>query len=61
MATSCEVLSLATPRGATMGKFGHLSVSRLLKNVFATIVGLKMVSDTDAHTKLQSQSTYTFM
>ena len=61
MVTSGEVLSLETPRGATMGKFWLLWVSRLLENAFATIVDLKMVSDTDAHTKPQPQSPYTFM
>ena len=44
-----------------MGKFRLLWVSRLLENVFVTIVDLKMASDTDAHTKSQPQSPYTFM
>ena len=42
MVTLGEMLSLATPCGATMGKFWLLWVSRLLKNAFATIVDPKM-------------------
>ena len=61
MVTSGEVLNLATPRGATTGKFWLLWVSRSLENAFATIMDLKMVSDTDAHAKPQPQSPYTFM
>ena len=38
-----------------------LWVSRSLENPFATIADLKMVSDTDAHTKPALQSPYTFM
>ena len=41
MVTSGEVLSLATPWGATMGKLWLLLVSRSLENAFATIVDLK--------------------
>ena len=61
MITSSEVRSLAIPEGATMEKFWLLWVSRSLENAFATIVDLKIVSDTDAHTKPQPQSPYTFM
>ena len=61
MVTSGEVVSLATPRGATCVKCWLLWVSRSLENAFATIGDLKMVSDTDAHTKPQLQSSYTFM
>ena len=55
MVTLGEVLSLATPRGATMGKIRLLWVFRLLENAFATIADLKTLSDTDGHTKPQSQ------
>ena len=61
MVTAGEVLSLATPRGATNWKFRLLWVSRSLKDAFATIVDLKMVSDTDTYTKPGLQSPYTFM
>ena len=61
MATLGEVLSLATPRRVTMEKFWVLWVSRSLENAFTTNVDLNMVSDTDAYTKLQPQSPYTFM
>ena len=61
MVTSGEMLSLATPRCATMWKFSLLWVSRLLESAFSTIVDLKMVSDIDAHTKSQRQDPYTFM
>ena len=61
MVTLGEVLSLATPLGVIMGKFGVAWVSRLLENTFATIVQLMTMSDTDAHSKVQPQSPYTFM
>ena len=51
MVTLGEVLSLATLRGAIMGKIWRLWVFRLLENAFAVIVHLKMLSDTDAYTK----------
>ena len=60
MVTSGEVLSLATPQGATLWKFWFLWVSRWLENAFTTIVDFKMVSDTDAHTKSLLQSSHTF-
>ena len=56
-----EVLCLATPQGAIMGKFWLLLVYRSPKNAFVAIVDLKMLSDTDAHTKPQPQSPCTFM
>ena len=56
-----EVFRLATPRGAIIGKFRLLWVSNSLKNAFEAIVDLKMLSDTDTHTKPQSQSPCTFM
>ena len=61
MLTLGEVLCLATPQGAIMGKFWLLWVYRSLENVFAAIVDLKMLSDTDAHTKPQLQCPSTFM
>ena len=61
MVTLGEVLSLATLWGAITGKIWRLSVFRLLENVFEAIVHLKMLSDTDAYTKYQPQSPYTFM
>ena len=61
MVTLGEVLSLATLLGAIMGKVWRLWVSRLLKNAFATIVHLKMLSDTDTYTIPQPESPYTFM
>ena len=61
MVTLGEVLSLATLRDAIMGKIWRLWVFRLLENAFAAIVHLKMLSDTDAYTKPQPQSPYTFM
>ena len=60
MVTSGEVLSLATPLGVIMGKFGVAWVSRL-ENAFAAIVQLKTMSDTDAHSKAQPQSPSNFM
>ena len=42
-----------------MGKIWRLWVFRLLENVFAAII--KMLNDTDAYTKPQPQSPYTFM
>ena len=56
MVTLGEVLSLPTLWGAFMGKVSRLWISRSLVNVFATIVNLKMLSDTDTHTKPQPQS-----
>ena len=56
-----KMLSLATPRGAIMGKIWLLWVFRSLENAFATIADLKMLSDTDGHTKPQLQSQCTFM
>ena len=61
MVTLVEVLILATPRGAAMGKIWLLWVLRLLKNTFATIANLKILSDTDGHTKPQPQSPCTFV
>ena len=61
MVTLGEVLSLATFRGAIVEKIWGLWVFRLLENTFATIVHLKMLSDTDAYTKPQPQSAYNFM
>ena len=61
MVTADEVLSLATPQCATMGKIWLLWVSRSLENAFVSIVDLKMVSDTDPHTKPQPQGPFTFM
>ena len=51
MVTLGEVLSLAR----------LLCLSRSLENAFVTIVDLKMLSDTDAHTKPQPQSPCTFI
>ena len=56
-----EVLSLATPRGAVMGKIWLLWVFRSLENAFAAIVDLKMLSDTDGYTKPLPQSLCNFM
>ena len=56
-----EVFSFATPRGAIMGKFGLLWVSRSLENAIATTLDLKMLSDIDVCTKPQPQSTCSFM
>ena len=53
MVTLGEVLSLATPWGAIMGKIWLLYVFRLLEHAFATMADLKMLSDTDRHTKPQ--------
>ena len=61
MVTFGKMLSLATPQGAIMGKIWLLFVFRLLENAFAAIVDLKMLSDTDAHTKPQPQSPCSFM
>ena len=61
MVTLGEVLSLATPWGAIMGKIWLLYVFRLLEHAFATMADLKMLSDTDRHTKPQPQSPCTFM
>ena len=51
MVTLGEVLTLATPRGAIMGKIWLLWVFRSLENAFPTIADLKMLSDTDGDTK----------
>ena len=48
-----KVFSLATPLGAIMGKFWLLWVYKSLENEFAAIVDLKMLSDTDARTKVR--------
>ena len=61
MVTLGEVLSLATPQNAIMGKIWHLCVFRSLENAFATIADFKMLSDTDGHTKPQPQNPCTFM
>ena len=61
MVTLGGVLSLLTLRGAIMAKIWLLWVFRLLENPFATIVGLKMLSDTDGHKKPQPQNPCTFM
>ena len=45
MVTLGEVLSLATPRGAIMGKVWLLWVFRSLENAFAIIAYLKMLSN----------------
>ena len=51
MVTSGEVLSLATLRGAIMGKIRLLWVFRSLEYAFAIIPDLKMLTDTDRYTK----------
>ena len=51
MVTLGEMLSLATLRGAFMGKVRLLWVFRSLENAFAAIADLKLLSDTDGHTK----------
>ena len=56
MVTLGEVISLATPRGAIMVKVSLLRVFRLLEKAIAAIVYLKMLSDIEAHNKLQPQS-----
>ena len=61
MITSGEAVSLATPLGVIMEKFWAVLVSRLLENAFAAIVQLKIMSDTDAHSKAQPQSPCFFM
>ena len=61
MVTLGEVLSLATLRGAIMGRIWRLWVFRLLENALSAIVHFKMLCDTDAYTKPQPQSPYTFM
>ena len=61
MVTLGEVLCLATPRGAIMGKFWLVWVYRSLENAFGAIVDLKMLSDTDVHNKPQPQRPCTFM
>ena len=61
MVTLGEVPSLATLRGAIMGKISCLWVFRLLENAFAAIEHLRILSDTDAYTSPQPQSPYTFM
>ena len=61
MVTLGEVLSLAILRGPIMGKIWRLWVFRLPENAFAVIAHLKMLSDSDAYTKPQPQSSYTFM
>ena len=61
MVTLGEVLSLTTLRIIIMGKIWRLWVFRLLENAFTAIVHLKMLNDTDAYTKPQPQSPYTFM
>ena len=61
MVTLGEVLSLAILQGAIMGKTWRLWVFRLLENALAAIVHLKMLGDTDAYTKPQPQSPYSFM
>ena len=48
-----DLINLANPRGAIMGKTLLLWVSRLLENAFATFLDLKKLSDTDAHTNLK--------
>ena len=61
MVTLSEVLSLATPRGAIMGKVWLLWVYRSLENAFAAIAHLKMLSDNDVDKKPQPQNPCTFM
>ena len=56
-----EVPSLATLRGAIMAKILRLWIFRLLENAFAAIEHLKILSNTDAYTKPQLRSPYTFM
>ena len=53
MVTLGKVFSLATPLGAIMGKFWLLWVYKSLENKSAAIVDLKMLSDTDARTKVR--------
>ena len=61
MVTLSEVLSLATPRGAIMGKVWLLWVYRSLENAFAAIAHLKILSDIDVDKKPQPQNPCTFM
>ena len=61
MVTLGEVLTVTIPRGAIVGKNWLLCVSRALENTFATIVNLKMLSDTGTHKKPQPQNPFTFM
>ena len=56
MVTLGEVISLATPRGAIMVKVSLLRVFRLLEKAIPAIVYLKVLSDIEAHNKLQPQS-----
>ena len=56
-----EVVCLATPRGAIMGKPWLLWVFRLLENAFAAIVDLNMLTDPNANIKPHTQSSCTFM
>ena len=53
MVTLGEVPSLATLRGAIMGKISCLWVFRLLENAFTAIEHLRILSDTDAYTSPQ--------
>ena len=59
MVTLSDVLS--NSRGAIMGKVWLLWVFRSLENAFAAILRLKMLSDIDAHNKLQPPSPCSFM
>ena len=61
MVTLGEVLSLTTLRIIIMGKIWRLWVFRLLENAFAAVVHVKMLNDTDAYTKPQPKSPYSFM
>ena len=56
MVTLGEVISLATPRGAIMVKVSLLRVFRLLEKAIVAIVYLQVLSDIEAHNKLQPQS-----
>ena len=61
MVSWSEAIILPTFLGASMEKICLFWVSRLLDDAFETIVEFKNVSDTDAPTKPQPQSPYTFM
>ena len=61
MVTLGEVLSLAIPGDAIMGKNGLLWVFRSLESAFVTIADINMLNDTDGHTKAKPQIPCTFM
>ena len=61
MVTLGEVHSLATPRGAIIGRMWLSWVFISLENAFAAILDLKMPSDIATHTKPQLKSPCSFM